>query len=106
MISVDERQVSTLILEPYTATILAEISDIADGGDINIDVDKTNIDALLASDQKPMFVTLPVARDGTSANGRIYAAKNIESIAEQINSDHRAPRSLWTGPEPDVAAGN
>jgi hypothetical protein len=35
-----------------------------------------------------MFVTLPVAVEGTSANGRIYTPANIESIAEQINSGH------------------
>src|SRR5689334_19453100 len=78
---------STHILEPYTATI-AEMSDNADAGDIDISVDKTKIDAILASDQKPMFVTLPVATEGTSANGRIYTAANIASIAEQINSNH------------------
>jgi hypothetical protein len=78
---------STHILEPYTATI-AEMSDTADGGDIDISVDKTKIDALLVNDKKPMFVTLPVACEGKSANGRIYTAENIESIAEQINSSH------------------
>ena len=75
------------ILESYTATI-AEMSDNADADAGDISVDNTKIDAILASDQKPMFVTLPVATEGASANGRIYTAADIESIAEEINSNH------------------
>src|SRR4051812_11873348 len=79
---------STHILEPYSATI-AEMSVTADKSvGFDIEVDKTKIDNILSRDKNPMFVTLPVACEGRSVNGRNYTAANIASIAEQINSSH------------------
>jgi hypothetical protein len=42
----------------------------------------------LKRDKDPMFVTLAVACEGRSVNGRNYRAENLESIVEQISSDH------------------
>src|SRR3954452_2567880 len=81
-------QFSTHILEPYSATIAEMAATAESTADFAIDVDKSKIDNLLARDKKPMFVTLPVACEGTSVNGRIYKAEHIESIVEQINASH------------------
>src|SRR4051794_24926996 len=81
-------QFSTHILEPYSASI-AEMADTAEKtAEFDIAVDKSKIENLLARDKNPMFVTLPVACEGRSVNGRNYTAANIDSIVEQINTSH------------------
>jgi len=78
---------STHILEPYTATIAEMTADAEASGDIAIPIDTAKIQKILERDKKPMFVTMPIACEGTSENGRKYTADNIQSIADQINSD-------------------
>jgi hypothetical protein len=81
-------QFSTHILEPYSAPI-AEMADNPEKtDDFAIEVDTSKVENILKRDKNPMFVTLPVACEGKSVNGRNYTAENVESIVEQINNNH------------------
>ncbi len=71
--------------ETLDATI-AEMSAQADGGSVAIPVDSAKVEKLLKRDTDPMFVTIQVAREGVSKNGRIYTAETMKEIAEQINT--------------------
>lgn len=57
----------------------------ADPQSFDIAIDTEKIKGILERDKDPRFVTLQVAREGVSKNGRNYSAEVIESIAEQIN---------------------
>jgi hypothetical protein len=65
---------------------IAEMSPTATGGSIDVAVDATKVEKLLARDKDPMFVTIQVAREGISKNGRIYTAETMQEIADQINT--------------------
>jgi len=65
---------------------IAEMSPTATGGAIDVSVDATKVEKLLKRDQDPMFVTIQVAREGISKNGRIYTAETMQEIADQINT--------------------
>src|SRR4051812_7415316 len=79
---------STHILEPYSATIAEMAATAEQSSDFAIEVDTSKIENLLKRDKDPMFVTLPVACEGRSVNGRNYTAANVESIVQQINDNH------------------
>lgn len=64
---------------------IAEMTNTVDGGDIDFDIDKTKIEKILKRDKNPLFVTIQVAREGVSRNGRNYSAQTMHEIAEQIN---------------------
>jgi hypothetical protein len=68
-----------------SATV-AEMSPDPAAGSIDIPVDTGKIKGILERDKDPRFVTIQVAREGVSKNGRNYSADVIQSIAEQINS--------------------
>jgi hypothetical protein len=70
----------------FAATI-AEMNNSIES-DIDIKVDTKKIEGLLSRDKNPMFVTLMIAREGVSKNRRNYTPEVIDSIAEQINSNH------------------
>lgn len=73
--------------ETLGATI-SEMTNTVEGGSHDIPVDAEKVKKILARDSDPMFVTLQVAREGKSKNGRIYTAANMQEIADQINSKH------------------
>lgn len=64
---------------------ISEMSASVDGGTVDIQVDETKVKKLLERDKNPMFVTLQVAREGVSKNGRRYSAETMQEIADQIN---------------------
>lgn len=64
---------------------ISEMSTDVTGGDIDIQLDD-RVKKLVERDKDPMFVTLQVAREGVSRNGRFYSAKTMQEIADQINS--------------------
>lgn len=71
--------------ETLDATI-AEMSASATGGAVEVPIDATKVQKLLSRDKDPMFVTIQVAREGVSKNGRIYTAETMKEIADQINT--------------------
>jgi hypothetical protein len=93
---------------------ITEMTNAVDGGELQFDIDKTKIEKILKRDQNPLFVTIQVAREGVSKNGRNYSAETMREIAEQINSKqpdgykghltdeergHKAPdaQTIWLG---------
>lgn len=64
---------------------IAEMEATAEAGKIDVPVDTEKVKKLLSRDQDPMFVTIQVAREGVSKNGRIYTAETMKEIADQIN---------------------
>lgn len=70
--------------ETLGATI-SEMSGDVSGGSVDIPVDSGKVSKLLERDKNPLFVTIQVAREGVSKNGRIYSAETMNEIAEQIN---------------------
>ncbi|HRF99381.1 MAG TPA: hypothetical protein PLZ51_29410, partial [Aggregatilineales bacterium] len=45
-----------------------------------------DLDALSEGDDKPMFITLPIAMETTSRNGVKYQRKDVEQIVKAINA--------------------
>lgn len=93
---------------------ISEMSAVATGGEIDVPVDNSKVEKLLTRDKDPMFVTIQVAREGVSKNGRIYSAETMQEIADQINTHqpdgynghmtdeerkHKNPRAetIWLG---------
>ena len=64
---------------------IAEMTTSADAGDISFEIDDAKVQKLLARDSDPMFVTIQVAREGVSKNGKNYTAETMQEIADQIN---------------------
>lgn len=67
---------------------IAEMTTSVDGGDIDFDIDPSKVEKLLKRDNDPMFVTIQVAREGVSKNGKNYTAETMQEIADQINTKH------------------
>jgi len=65
---------------------ISEMSTTVDGGSVDVQVDASKVEKILARDKDPMFVTLQVAREGVSKNGRRYTAETMQEIADQINT--------------------
>lgn len=93
---------------------ITEMTTTVDGGNIDFEIDKTKIEKILKRDKNPLFVTIQVAREGVSRNGRNYSAETMREIAEQINSkqpdgykghltdeerSHKSPdaQTIWLG---------
>ena len=69
------------------AVLSATVTEMsADPAALDVPLDQTKLKGILERDKDPRFVTIQVAREGVSKNGRNYSAEVIESIAEQINS--------------------
>jgi len=68
------------------AARIAEMTTTAEGGDIDFEINKEKVSKLLERDKDPMFVTIQVAREGVSKNGKNYTAETMQEIADQINS--------------------
>lgn len=73
--------------EVLQATV-TEMAASIDSGDIEIPVNADQIKGILERDDKPMFVTLQVMREGVSKNRRRYSRAVLDSVAEQINANH------------------
>lgn len=67
---------------------IAEMTTEAAGGSFDIQIDAEKVKKILARDSDPMFVTLQIAREGVSKNGRRYSADTMQQIADQINDKH------------------
>ena len=65
-----------------------DLTKMLSGGSYSeqFDIDKTKIEKIMKRDKNPLFVTIQVAREGVSKNGRNYSAETMREIAEQINS--------------------
>lgn len=104
-----------VIYEGYAAeeTVISEMTDVQ-AADSLVHVDEMLIERMVEDDEKPMFVTLPVARAGKSGNGRTYTVEGLMNLLEQINrkrpvgymghipSDQRSskfpdPQVMWLG---------
>ena len=72
-------------------TLVAQIAEMTTeptGGSFDIKIDAEKVKKILARDNDPMFVTLQIAREGVSKNGRRYTAEVMQQIADQINGKH------------------
>lgn len=69
-------------------TLQATVQEMsADPAAFDVPIDADKIKGILERDKDPRFVTIQVAREGVSRNGRNYSSEVIESIAEQINAN-------------------
>lgn len=52
-----------------------------------VPVSKDLLDSVAADDPNPLFVTMNIAREGVSKNGRHYSRETIQSMCDQINAE-------------------
>lgn len=52
-----------------------------------VPVDKALLDNVAADDPNPLFVTMNIAREGVSKNGRHYSRETIQAMCDQINAE-------------------
>lgn len=70
------------------AVFNAQIAEMrADGADDLVPVSPELLRGVAEGDSDPMFVTMNIATEGTSKNGRYYSRETIQSMADQINAE-------------------
>lgn len=71
----------------FDASVAEMRSDLTSDTKELVVVDPALLQAVAEGDDNPLFVTLNIATEGVSKNGRLYTRETIQSIADQINAE-------------------